>query len=56
MGGNQKGYYTAGFTFVDNLSGGKLTEIKTKFSEKTSEIKTKVSEGWENMKTTVHPR
>ena len=48
-----KGYYTAGFTFVDNLSGGKLTEIKTKFSEKTSEIKTKVSEGWENMKTTV---
>ena len=48
-----KGYYSAGFTFVDNLSGGKLSEIKSKFSEKTSEIKTKVSEGWENMKTTV---
>ena len=31
--GGIKGYYTAGFTFVDNLSGGKLTEIKTKFSE-----------------------
>ena len=23
-----KGYYSAGFTFVDNLSGGKLSEIK----------------------------
>ena len=48
-----KGYYTAGFTFVDKLTGGKLTELKSKFSEKTNEIKTKVSEGWENMKTTV---
>ena len=26
-----KGYYTAGFTFIDNLTGGKLTEIKNKF-------------------------
>ena len=26
-----KGYYTAGFDFVDNLTGGKLTEIKDKF-------------------------
>lgn len=48
-----KGFYTSGFTFVDNLTGGKLTDIKTTFSEKTDEIKTKVSEGWENMKTTV---
>ena len=48
-----KGYYTAGFTFVDKLTGGKLTELKSKFSEKTNEIKTKVYEGWENMKTTV---
>lgn len=48
-----KGYYTSGFTFVDNLTGGKLTELKTKFSEKTSEIKQKVSEGWENMRNTV---
>ena len=31
-----KGYYTAGFTFVDKLSGGKQPENKTKFSEKTS--------------------
>ena len=28
-----KGYYSAGFTFVDNLTGGKLTEIKNKFLE-----------------------
>lgn len=48
-----KGYYTSGFTFVDKLTGGKLTELKSKFSEKTNEIKTKVSDGWENMKTTV---
>ena len=48
-----KGFYTSGFTFVDKLTGGKLTELKSKFSEKTNEIKTKVSEGWENMKTTV---
>ena len=26
-----KGYYTAGFSFIDNLTGGKLTEIKNKF-------------------------
>jgi TP901 family phage tail tape measure protein len=28
-----KGYYTAGFTFVNKLTGGKLTEIKNKFLE-----------------------
>lgn len=28
-----KGFYTAGFTFIDNLTGGKLTEIKDKFAE-----------------------
>lgn len=48
-----KGYYTSGLTFVDKLSGGKLTDIRSKFSEKTNEIKTKVSDGWQNMKTTV---
>lgn len=48
-----KGYYTSGLTFVDKLTGGKLTEIKSKFSEKTNEIKAKVLEGWQNMKTTV---
>ena len=33
-----KGYYTAGFTFIDNLTGGKLTDIKNKFSEKMSGV------------------
>lgn len=34
-----KGFYTAGFTFLDNLTGGKLTEIKNKFSEKLGPVK-----------------
>ncbi len=34
-----KGFHTAGFTFVDNLTGGKLTELQTKFSEKTNAVK-----------------
>lgn len=33
-----KGVYSAGFTFLDNLTGGKLTEIKDKFSEKLAPI------------------
>ena len=33
-----KGFYNAGFTFLDNLTGGKLTEIKDKFSEKLAPI------------------
>ena len=33
-----KGYFTAGFTYLDNLTGGKLTEIKDKFFEKLSPI------------------
>lgn len=24
-----KGYFTSGYTFIDNLTGGKLTSIKT---------------------------
>lgn len=42
-----KGYYTAGFSFIDNLTGGKLSEIRTKFAEKTSEIKANWSAGLE---------
>lgn len=43
-----KGYYTAGLTFIDNLTGGKLTDIREKFSGKISEIKGIVSNaiGW----------
>lgn len=33
-----KGFYTAGFTFLDNLTGGKLTEIKNKFTDKLAPI------------------
>lgn len=33
-----KGFYSAGFTFLDKLTGGKLTDIKNKFSEKLAPI------------------
>ncbi len=33
-----KGYYTAGFTFLDNLTGGKLSEIGGKFTSTMSGI------------------
>ena len=33
-----KGYYTAGFTFLDNLTGGKLSEISGKFTTAMSGI------------------
>lgn len=39
-----KGYYTAGLSFVDKLTGGKLTEIKKAFSDKLGEMKAAVSE------------
>lgn len=56
-----KGYYTAGFTFLDNLTGGKLTAIKDKFLEKLGPVsgivgnvmdaaKATVSEKLDNMK------
>ena len=39
-----KGYYTAGFTFIDNLTGGKLTAIKDKFSQGIQNIKNKITD------------
>ena len=33
-----KGWYTAGYTFIDNLTGGKLSEIRGKFSTAMSNI------------------
>ncbi|MGM9864570.1 MAG: phage tail tape measure protein [Lepagella sp.] len=39
-----KGYYTAGFTFLDNLTGGKLTAIREKFSTAMSGIVQGVSQ------------
>ena len=38
-----KGYYTAGYTFIDNLTGGKLSAVANKFKSKMSEAKQAVS-------------
>ncbi len=38
-----KGYYTAGFTFLDNLTGGKLSAIAGKFTGGINNIKNKVT-------------
>ena len=51
-----KGYYTSGLTFVDKVSGGKLTEIKTKFFDKTAEIREKVSNEFTNIQTSIESR
>ena len=59
-----KGIYTAGFTFLDNLTGGKLSEIKNKFqsnmtgivqgvSQKFTEAGTAFSNGLSNIKSSV---
>ncbi len=59
-----KGFYTAGFTFLDNLTGGKLTTIKDKFvsgvtniaqgvGERFNAVKTAFSNGINTIKTTV---
>lgn len=34
-----KGYYLAGYTFIDNLTGGKLSAVADKFKSKMSEAK-----------------
>lgn len=39
-----KGYYTAGFTFLDKLTGGKLTEMKEKFTSGIQGIKDKITD------------
>lgn len=38
-----KGYYTAGYTFIDNLTGGKLSAVANKFKSKMSEARQAVS-------------
>lgn len=59
-----KGFYTAGYTFIDNLTGGKLSEIREKFStamsnivqgvsQKFNEARTAFSNGITNIKDTV---
>lgn len=39
-----KGFYSAGFTFLDNLTGGKLTEIRNKFQSNMNGIVQGVSQ------------
>lgn len=59
-----KGVYTAGFTFIDNLTGGKLTAVKEKFSsimtsigqgvaQKFTAVQTVFSNGIETIKSKV---
>ena len=38
-----KGYYSAGFTFIDKLTGGKLSNVASKFKSKMSDAKEAVS-------------
>lgn len=42
-----KGYYTAGFSFIDNLTGGKLSGIKDKFVQGINNIKTAISDSFQ---------
>jgi len=46
-----KGIYTAGFTFLDNLTGGKLTAIREKFVSSVTNIASGVRERFESVKT-----
>lgn len=45
-----KGYYTLGYTFIDNLTGGKLSSIAGKFKSKMDEAKTAVHEKMDAIK------
>lgn len=46
-----KGICTAGYTFLDNLTGGKLTAIKDKFVSGVTKIASGVRERFESVKT-----
>lgn len=46
-----KGYYTAGYTFIDNLTGGKLSEVASKTKAKMSEAKEAVTSKIDSIKT-----
>lgn len=46
-----KGVYTAGFSFLDNLTGGRLTAIKDKFVSGVVNIASGVRERFESVKT-----
>lgn len=46
-----KGYFTAGYTFLDNLTGGKLSEIREKFVSGVQGIASGVAERFEAVRT-----
>lgn len=46
-----KGYYTAGYDFIDKLTGGKLSALANQFSTKMSSVKQSVSNALVNVKT-----
>lgn len=46
-----KGYYTAGFTFLDKLTGGKLSDMASSFKDKFAGIKEGIGNTWDNIKT-----
>lgn len=46
-----KGWYTAGYTFIDNLTGAKLSEIRGKFSTAMSNIVQGISQKFTDART-----
>jgi len=45
-----KGYYTSGYTFIDNLTGGKLSAIKDTISNKMNDAKQAVQDKLDSVK------
>ena len=45
-----KGYYTAGYTFIDKLTGGKIDRDQGEILKIWSQISEKVSEAWTTIK------
>lgn len=48
-----KGYYTAGYDFIDKLTGGKLTTVKDKFLSIWEQAKTGIANIWTGIVNTV---
>lgn len=51
-----KGYFTSGLTFIDNLTGGKLTGIKQKFLDGMNGAKSAVTGVLDNVKSSFQPK
>lgn len=45
-----KQYFTSGFNFLDNLTGGKLSDMLSSVKEKMTSIKDNISNGWNVVK------